>query len=86
MKNGQLYPEATMEIAEKRAVLAPEITEALRNFSKLVFKEGALSEKTKQLIAVAVVYEHNALIAYAAILRRLCEKEQAKKRSWRLSG
>jgi hypothetical protein len=28
MKN-QLYPEATMEIAEKRAALAPEISEAL---------------------------------------------------------
>jgi len=56
MKNGQLYPEATTEIAEKRAVLAPEITEAFRNFSKLVFKEGALPEKTKQLIAVAVAH------------------------------
>jgi AhpD family alkylhydroperoxidase len=56
MKNSQLYPEATMEIAEKRAALAPEISEAFRNFSKLVFKEGALSEKTKQLIAVAVAH------------------------------
>ena len=56
MKNNQLYPEATMEIAEKRSALAPEITEAFRNFSKLVFKEGALSEKTKQLIAVAVAH------------------------------
>ena len=56
MKNNQLYPKATMEIAEKRAALAPEITEAFRNFSKLVFKEGALPEKTKQLIAVAVAH------------------------------
>ncbi|MEP7376844.1 MAG: carboxymuconolactone decarboxylase family protein [Chitinophagaceae bacterium] len=56
MKNNQLYPEATMEIAEKRAALAPEISEAFRNFSKLVFKEGALPEKTKQLIAVAVAH------------------------------
>ncbi len=56
MKNNQLYPEATMEIAEKRAALAPEITEAFRNYSKVVFKEGALPEKTKQLIAVAVAH------------------------------
>lgn len=44
MKNNQLYPAATMEIAKKRAALAPEITEAFRNFSKLVFKKGALPE------------------------------------------
>jgi len=56
MKNNQLYPEATIEIAEKRAALAPEITEAFRSFSKLVFKEGALPEKTKQLIAVTVAH------------------------------
>lgn len=56
MNSDQLYPEATREISEKRAVLAPEITEASRNFSKTVFKEGALPEKTKQLIAVAVAH------------------------------
>ncbi len=56
MKNNQLYPEATREISEERAALAPEITEAFHNFSKTVFKEGALPEKTKQLIAVAVAH------------------------------
>lgn len=56
MKSNQLYPAATMEISEKRASLAPEITEAFRNFSKAVFKEGSLPEKTKQLIAVAVAH------------------------------
>lgn len=56
MINGPLYPEATREISEKRAALAPEISEAFHNFSKTVFKEGALSEKTKQLIAVAVAH------------------------------
>lgn len=30
--------------------------EAFRNFSKAVFKDGALPEKTKQLIAVAVAH------------------------------
>jgi len=56
MKNDQLYLEATREISKKRAALAPEIMEAFRNFSKAVFKDGALPEKTKQLIAVAVAH------------------------------
>ncbi|MHB8260006.1 MAG: carboxymuconolactone decarboxylase family protein [Bacteroidia bacterium] len=56
MKSDQLYPKATKIISEKRAALAPEISEAFHNFSKAVFKEGALPEKTKQLIAVAVAH------------------------------
>src|ERR1035437_6276752 len=56
MKSDQLYPEATREISEKRAALARETSEAFHNFSKAVFKEGALSEKTKQLIALAVAH------------------------------
>ena len=56
MKNNKLYPELTKEISEKRTALAPQISEAWRSFSKTVFKEGALSEKTKQLIAIAVAH------------------------------
>lgn len=56
MKSEQLYATATRENAEKRAALAPEIIEAWRNFSRTVFKAGALPEKTKQLIAVAVAH------------------------------
>lgn len=56
MENNQLYPKATRDITEKKAALAPESIEAWRNFSKAVFKEGALPEKTKQLIAVAVAH------------------------------
>ncbi len=56
MEHNHLYPEATRELSEKRAALAPEITESFRNFSRTVFKEGALSEKTKQLIAVAAAH------------------------------
>lgn len=56
MENNPIYPKATRELSERRAALAPEITEAFRNFSRTVFKEGALSEKTKQLIAVAVAH------------------------------
>ncbi len=43
-------------LAKKKADLAPAHIEAWRNFSQTVFKEGALDEKTKQLIAVAVAH------------------------------
>ena len=51
-----MYPAATRELAAYRAELAPEINEAFENFSRAVFAEGALPEKTKQLIAVAVAH------------------------------
>ena len=56
MDNENLYPLTTKELADKKAALAPKNLEAWRNFSKSVFEEGALSEKTKQLIAVAVAH------------------------------
>ena len=56
MKNGDVFPKTTKELADKRVALATEIMEAWSNFSKTVFKEGALPEKTKQLIAVAVAH------------------------------
>lgn len=54
MENQDLYPVTTKELADKKAALAPKNLEAWRNFSKAVFEAGALDEKTKQLIAVAV--------------------------------
>jgi AhpD family alkylhydroperoxidase len=56
MDNENLYPLTTKELADKKAALAPKNLEVWRNFSKTVFEEGALSEKTKQLIAVAVAH------------------------------
>ncbi len=56
METDNLFPKTTKELADKKAALAPENIEAWRNFSKTVFKEGALPEKTKQLIAVAVAH------------------------------
>lgn len=44
------------DLAHKKAELAPKQIEAWRNFSKTVFEAGALDEKTKQLIAVAVAH------------------------------
>ncbi len=56
MENDTLYPQSTRELNEKKAALAPDNVEAWRNFSSKVFKAGALDEKTKQLIAVAVAH------------------------------
>ncbi len=54
--NEVLYPPATPTMSKQRALLAPDQANAFRNFSKEVFKEGALDEKTKQLIAVAAAH------------------------------
>ena len=51
-----LYPPSSPETAEKRRSLAPETEKAFQAFSKQVFAEGALSAKTKQIIAVAVAH------------------------------
>ncbi len=56
MNEKGMYPKITRELADKKAALAPQNIEAWRNFSKTVFKAGALDEKTKQLIAVAVAH------------------------------
>jgi AhpD family alkylhydroperoxidase len=51
-----MYPDATREIAHHRKELAPAVHDAFRAFSREVFADGALPEKTKQLIAVAVAH------------------------------
>ena len=56
MENDSVFPQATKELADKKAALAPKNIEAWRNFSRTVFEAGALPEKTKQLIAVAVAH------------------------------
>jgi AhpD family alkylhydroperoxidase len=52
----QIYQRTTREQARRRKELAPGIHDAFETFSKAVFAEGALPEKTKQLIAVAVAH------------------------------
>jgi AhpD family alkylhydroperoxidase len=56
MSKDQLYPAVSTQINEKRASLAPQSLDAWRNFSKTVFKDGALPEKTKHIIAIAVAH------------------------------
>jgi AhpD family alkylhydroperoxidase len=51
-----IYPRVTSELAEQRTILAPKPAAAFKAFSQSVFAEGALSSKTKQLIAVAVAH------------------------------
>jgi len=41
---------------EKQEQLVPHIRESFQTFSKNVFTDGAISSKTKQLIAVAVAH------------------------------
>jgi AhpD family alkylhydroperoxidase len=51
-----MYPRSTRELTGRRTQAAPETHEAFQAFSRQVFADGALSEKTKQLIAVAVAH------------------------------
>lgn len=51
-----IFPKSTAELAATRKKLAPDIHDSFTAFSKQVFAEGALSAKTKQLIAVAVAH------------------------------
>lgn len=51
-----VYPQATAAMSARRKALAPETHDAFTAFSRQVFADGALSEVTKQLIAVAVAH------------------------------
>ncbi len=51
-----MYHPTTPDLAARRKELAPEVHEAFEGFSRAVFAEGALPERTKQLIAVAVAH------------------------------
>jgi AhpD family alkylhydroperoxidase len=51
-----MYPPPSPQIAERRKQLAPAIHDSFQEFSRQVFAAGALDEKTKQLIAVAVAH------------------------------
>jgi AhpD family alkylhydroperoxidase len=51
-----IYPPASHDIAERRKRLSPGIHDAFEQFSREVFAAGALDEKTKQLVTVAVAH------------------------------
>ncbi|MCA9664197.1 MAG: carboxymuconolactone decarboxylase family protein [Myxococcales bacterium] len=51
-----LFPEATPDLIKRREALAPAAAQAFRAFGRAVFREGALSRKHKQIVAVAVAH------------------------------
>lgn len=56
MHETQIYPALSRELAAKRSALAPKADAAFRALIEVVFGDGALSAKTKQLIAVAAAH------------------------------
>lgn len=51
-----LYPTATRDLARMRRDLAPDAAKSFHEFSQAVFADGALSTRTKHIIAVAVAH------------------------------
>lgn len=51
-----VYPPPSPDLARKRREFAPGLQTAFHAFSELVFADGALPAKTKQLIAVAAAH------------------------------
>jgi AhpD family alkylhydroperoxidase len=51
-----LYPAVSKRLADARKRAAPEALEAFQAFGRKVFADGALSAKTKQIVAVAVAH------------------------------
>ena len=51
-----LYPSSAGALSDTRKRLTPEPHDAFQTFSRKVFANGALTTKTKQLIAVAVAH------------------------------
>ncbi len=52
----EVYPPITNEIFKLRSELTPSQSAAFAQFSKVVFADGALDTKIKQVIAVAVAH------------------------------
>ena len=50
----EFYPLPTAELSRMRRDLAPGAATAFHDFGQAVFADGALSTRTKQIIAVAV--------------------------------
>lgn len=84
--HNEVYPAATAENAKKKADLAPKQIEAWRTFSRTVFKEGVLDEKTKQLIAVAVAHVTQCPYCIKAHVPQAMRKGHPKKKLWKQSG
>ncbi len=74
-----VYPNATRQLVERRKQAAPRIHDAFEAFSQEAFAAGALPEKTKQLIAVAVAHVTQCpycIRGHARLARRKGASEQ----------
>ena len=69
-----LYPSSTGALSDAHKRLAPEPYDAFQKFSRKVFANGALTTKTKQLIAVAVAMSRSAPTASAVTPKQRCER------------
>lgn len=78
METENLFPITTKALADKKAALVPKNIEAWRNFSKTVFEPGALDEKTKQLIAVAVAHVTQCPYCIKAHTKQAMRKNASK--------
>lgn len=71
-----------MEIAERELLSLLKLQKHFGTSASWFLTKAHFLKMTKHHIAVTVAHVTQCPIAYAAILRRLCEKEQANKRSW----
>jgi alkylhydroperoxidase/carboxymuconolactone decarboxylase family protein YurZ len=81
-----LYPQPDVHIAERRKQLTPGIHDAFQEFSRKVFADGALDEKTKQLIAVAVAHVIQCPYCVSGIQRPRCARAPTSAKSWKRYG
>lgn len=56
MMTDAMYPRVSKRLADERKRASPVAHDAFQTFGKKVFADGALSSKTKQIIAVAVAH------------------------------
>lgn len=86
MENKPLFTAGSPELNQEKATLAPANIEAWRNFSRTVFQAGALDEKTKQIIAVAVAHVTQCPYCIrahtATALRKGASKEELMEAIW----
>jgi len=52
----EIYPAVTPDLAHMRRELAPDAAAAFNEFGKVVFADGALSARFKNIIAVAAAH------------------------------
>src|SRR5256712_12912892 len=81
-----MYPPASLDLARKRRDVAPLIQDAFHAFSQLVFADGALPAKTKQLIAVAAAHITQCPYCIQSHTKAALKHGATQRKSWRRSG